>query len=300
MKYILYPLMLMLSASAFPAPNPAPVSYVAGAFAFEESSGAAEAEFDELRVRAKAGKPISLRFSRSRGVADVVELTAQGNLRLGGQRILRPDGQVMLAKQGLWALSEDVSVGASWSQLTINSQGRRCRSTAPAGFRFEQLTAGQLPRSMAANDNYLFAILEGTPEAGQPQILLPFRVSLTTCQSAVGTKFASPGFDYRLQVRGERALLASRAESALLLSNDGLAWKREDLPAATHMLLATDISASSYQVAVSRADKDFALGFFSKTESNGGVWQDDSEIQAKPMTWIDGAREVAIAATLAR
>ncbi len=297
MKFTLYLPMLMLSASVLSAPNEASVSYSAGAFTFEEHSSAAVADLDELRLHARTGKPIALKFSRSRGVADVVDLTAQGNLRVGGQRILWPDGHIDSTKKGLWALSEGVAVQASPSKLIVNSQQRNCRLSAPKGFRFEQLNAGQVPRSMAANDNYAYAILEAQRQDGHPQILLPIRVSLTTCQVTVGTRFDSPGFDYRLQVRGERALLASRAESVLLLSKDVLTWRRESLPTMTHALLAANIIMSGgVQIAVSRADRDFALGFFSKAESDGAVWQDTSDIQSKPMTWIDGAREAAFSA----
>jgi hypothetical protein len=296
MKFILHLPMLMLSASVLSAPNEALVSYSAGAFTFEEQSSAAVTDLDDLRVHAPTGKPIALKFNRSRGVADVVDLTTRGNLRLGGQKILWPDGHIDSTKKGLWALSEGVSVQASPTSITVHSQWSKCRSIAPTGFRFEQLTAGQLPRSAAASDKYAYAILEAQHLDGHPQILLPFRINLTTCQVAVGTKFESPGFDYRLQVRGERALLASSGESALLLSNDGLAWRREGFPTTTHVLLAADITPSGVQVAVSRADRDFATSFYSKAESDGADWQETSDIQSKPMTWIGGAREAAISA----
>jgi hypothetical protein len=225
----------------------------------------------------------------------VVDLTAQGNLRVGGQRILWPDGHIQSIGKGFWALAESDSVQATPSKLIVKTRQRQCRLRAPSGFKFEQLNGGQSPRSMAASDNYAYAILEAQRD-GQPQMLSPLRVSLTTCQVAVGTQFESPGFDYRLQVRDDRALLVSRAESALLQSSDGLTWRREDLPSSTHALLAANITAGGIQVAVSRADRDFALSFFSKPESDGAVWQDDTDIQSKPMTWIEGAREAAISA----
>jgi len=294
MKTLLFWLILALSASALAAENQAAISYSAGAFSFEERPGSGASDLDEMRVHAGTGKSISLQFNRSRGVADVVELTAQGNLRVGGQSILRPDGHTETAKKGHWQLNEHVSVQLVKSKLIVNDRRQECRVSAPSGFSFEALSAGQLPRSMAANDNYAYAILEAPRQEGRPTMLQPLRVNLSNCQVSIGTQFASPGFDYRLQIQENRALLASRAESALLLSNDGLAWHQQALPDATHVLLAAKLTAGAVQVAVSRADKDFALGFFSKLESAGTNWQEDSNIETKPIAWIEAAREIAL------
>lgn len=276
-----------------------PLRYTAGAFEFHESQGAGPGDLDTLQIRARMGEPVSVRFNRSRGIGDVADFTALGNLRVGATRVMSPDGRLTSSRKGTWVLSEDVSVQGSTDTIILGSRRQRCSANAPAGLHFEKLVEGRQPRSMAVSGDAVLATLEGRPRAGHQMNLTPVRINLKTCRIEVGSKFVSPGFDYRLQVRAGQAMLVSRSESGLLLSSDGLNWQREELPAMTHTLLAATVTNEGIQAAISRADKDFELGIFRQVRSGQSKWTEGAITAPSALPWIEVAREAALAASVA-
>ena len=291
MKRILIPLALVALALNSAQAKSYPLKYSVNGIDFTEV--AHDGENDELRATI-GGSELTTTFNRSRGVSDVVAVTARGYVRFGKFFISPPDMALRKVASGRFALELDVEADFSPHRVQISTSTRSCTVLAPHGLTFPSINEGQIPKFAVAGSQAVTLLVTKLKAGSQTDELVPGRVSLKDCKVVWGAAIARSGFDYALGSNGTSFWLSSGSALTLKYSNNGTVWKHIELPKTTHALLSTHASADGRMwVLVSRADQEFRMSIYSAPIGTAHWRELDIKRDPPPQNWIEAFREIA-------